>query len=139
MDEELLQLFGRLDDPKWWEAPPGFDRTKATQRVRSFVSELNADLAEPATVETGPAIQDASFHSQVELPGGRLRFSSFGDMVAFTPDHEVPTELVKLVGLLAPRHGYRLIPTEVLELPYTGRNPGVTGIATWWSRFFDWV
>jgi hypothetical protein len=137
--DELLHLLKRLDDPKRCEAPAGFDRSKATQRARAFVADLNGRLVEPAVLETGPSIQDASFHSQIKLPGGQLRFSAFGDLVAFTPDHEVTADVVSVVRDLVGLHGYRLMPSEVLEQPYPGAGRGVSGIATWWVRFFDWL
>ena len=139
MNEELGHLLADLDDPKWWEQPPGFDRAAARQRAQLFREALNGRLPTPATLETGSSVQDASFHSELRLQGGSLRFSSFGEMIAFTPDHSVPAEVVESVRELAGRHGYRLIPTEILEEPYTGKNPGVTGIRTWWIRFFDYV
>jgi hypothetical protein len=37
------------------------------------------------------------------------------------------------------QHGYVYMPATILEQPYTGNNPGVTGIPNWWIRYFDWV
>lgn len=60
-------------------------------------------------------------------------------MIAFTPDHEVQAEVVTAVHEMAAGHGFLEIPTPCLEASYSGRNPGVTGIDTWWTRYFDYV
>jgi hypothetical protein len=139
MVDEFESLFRTLDDPERWEEPRAFDRIHATKRFRAFATDLESRLSAPCAVETDSAIQDASFHSQIQLPGGWLRFSSFGDMIAFTLDHNVPEGVVNVVRELATVHKYTLIPTAVLEESYAGSNRGVTGISTWWDRFFDWV
>lgn len=94
--------------------------------------------------ETGSAIQDASFHSQIFIPLGDghnalLRFSNFGAMATIGPDEPAPTELLETVVELLEKHAYDYVPASVLEQPYTGANPGVTGIRSWWIRYFDWV
>ncbi len=139
MDDALRSLLMQHDDGIHWEYPAGFDHGRATNRFAAFASALSAELPEPVTTETGTSIQDASFHSQILLPGGALRFSSFGDMIAFTPDHEIPTRHVEAVVALAVRHGYTLVPTSALETPYDGAGAGSTEISTWWIRFFDWL
>ena len=139
MDDEIRALFRRYDDPRLWESPNGFDYEVALRRFRGFVDALESFLGQSLETETFPLIQDASFHSQICFSGGYLRFSSFGNMIAFTPDHRVSPLIVEAVVRLALQHQYQLVPTEDLEAPYTGSNPGVTGISTWWIRFFDWV
>jgi hypothetical protein len=75
----------------------------------------------------------------VYLGAGALRFSSFGEMIAFTPDHEAPPDVVDAVAALARTHGYVLIPTEALERDYPGYRDEGPRIHTWWIRFFDWL
>ena len=111
----------------------------AQTRFLAFSDTLAAEIDSPFTRETGKAIQDASFHSQLIFEWGTLRFSNFGDMIGFTPDHEAPPAVMDSVERLAKENGYILIPTDVLEKRYTGKNPGVTGIRDWWIRYFDWV
>jgi hypothetical protein len=89
--------------------------------------------------ETGTHIQDASFHSQIYLGTGALRFSAFGRMLAYTPDMEVEDDIREQVERLAAERGYILIPTDILETDYSGAHPGVDGIRTWWIRYFDWL
>jgi hypothetical protein len=94
--------------------------------------------------ETGVYIQDASFHSEITLPLENglvacIRFSNFGDMVSVSDGNPVPNATLQLLQELFLHHGYVYVPAAVLDAPYSGRNPGVTGIRTWWIRYFDWV
>jgi hypothetical protein len=141
---DYLELLWRHDHPTHWEYPPGFDYRAATERFARFVEELSAKLGVAPRVETGVHIQDASFHSQVflPLPGGRfalIRFSNFGDMATVSDDEPVPDSTMAEVLELLAKHGYVYVPAAVLAGTYTGSNPGVTGIDTWWIRYFDWV
>ena len=136
---EIMALFARYDDPVRWEYPATFDRKLAISRFREFVHALDAITSTTHQTETESDIQDASFHSQVNLGSGWLRFSNFGNMTAITPGAEVDEALVSTLHTLCEKRGYVLIPADVAELPYTGLNPGVTGIRDWWIRFFDWV
>ena len=135
--ETLTHLLRRLDDPVRAEAPAGFDRSNAIARFREFATEL----AEASTVElvSDTRIEDASFFADLWFGAGALRFSCFGDMIALTPDAEPPPSLLEHIRKLATRHGYVFVPTDVLEQPYTGINPGVTGIRDWWIRYFDYL
>lgn len=136
---DYRHLFQELDDPVFWECPRQFDRTLAQLQFLSFADALAAELRVQFQRETGNNIQDASFHSQLVFDWGSLRFSNFGNMIAFTPDHETPAAVATVIEGLAKEMGYILIPTEVLEEPYSGANAGVTGIRNWWIRYFDWV
>ncbi len=141
---DYAKLLARHDHPTQWEYPPGFDYNAATSRFAEFVAGLSEVLGSAPLAETGVHIQDASFHSQVflPLPGGRhglIRFSNFGDMATVSDDEPVPEPTMALVTELLPRHGYTYVPAGVLHAPYTGSNPGVTGISSWWIRYFDWV
>ena len=147
MEEHWKELLERHDDPKHWEYPGDFshkDHSEAVQRFQKFVTELKSLLGRTWPTETGIYIQDASFHSQIlfvstEDQQDGLRFSNFGNMIAFTPDLDIPDSIRDAVVSLAKQLEFVLVPTEILEEKYTGSNPGVTGIETWWIRYFDWV
>jgi hypothetical protein len=141
---DYQQLLREYDDSTHWEYPPSFDYRAATIRFKKFADELSATLGVPLTTETGSYIQDASFHSQLLVPlaGGRntlIRFSNFGNMVTISEDEPAPEEMLSTIKRLFDRYGYVYVPASVLEQPYRGSNPGVTGIDTWWIRYFDWV
>lgn len=141
---DYLELLRRYDHPTHWEHPPGFDYRQAEVRFARFVEDLSAASGVAPRVETGVHIQDASFHSQAFLPlaDGRfalIRFSNFGDMVTVGDDEPIPEPTMHVIRELFSRHGYVYVPAVVLAEPYTGSNPGVTGIDTWWIRYFDWV
>ncbi len=141
---DYAQLLAKHDHPTHWEYPPGFDYEAATARFGKFVAALSAALGEPMTSETGVHIQDASFHSQVFLPlsGGRqglIRFSNFSDMATVGDGEPVPEPTMAVVLELLARHGYIYVPAALLDTDYTGSNPGVTGIRSWWIRYFDYV
>jgi hypothetical protein len=127
------------DDPVRWEYPEGFDYSAAVSRFREFVAKINRVLGTRFKTETESHIQDASFHSQVDLGGVWLRFSNFGDMVAVTDDSFADPDTLRIVRAHLSDHCYRFMPNSVLDQPYTGSNLGVTGIDTWWIRYFDWV
>ena len=137
--EEALELFHKYNDPRRWEYPEKYDYLGAISQFSRFVKALDVATGHPHKVETGSHIQDASFHSEVYINTGWLRFSNFGNMVSITPDHEVDSATVTTILRLCQEMGYTFIPTEFTELPYTGTNPGVTGIRNWWIRYFDYV
>jgi len=132
----VLELY---DDTSSWERPNHFDWAKESADFLAFVEELESTLRRKLERETGSHIQDASFHSQIVLPGGLLRFSNFGRMVAFTPDSEVPEEVRLVIVQLATARGYTLIPTADLERPYPGGGGTRFTIGTWWIRYFDYL
>jgi hypothetical protein len=138
-DEDYIELLKRNDDPDRWETPLGFDYGRESQDAQNFVNELQEKLHREIKFESGSHIQDASFHSQILFGQDSLRFSSFGRFAAFSPDAELPEEDCQIIKGLLEKRGYVLVPTRLLETKYTGKNPGVTGIRTWWIRFFDWV
>ena len=151
METDYAALLEQHDDPGNWEAPPGFDPDRAVARFNAFVRELEALLGERLASETEGWIQDASFHSQVFLPASiravpagpsevtPLRFSRFGDMVASGAERDLKPEALSQIRRLLEAHGYTVVPVAYLHRPYTGRNPGVTGIESWWVRYFDWI
>ncbi len=150
-----LRILQAHDDPVRWETPQGFDQRAAEEYFLAFAHELERMLVVSLDIETGMQIQDASFLGQIRLHGSLiseeanpdidyavLRVSNWGQMatVRSGSDKDVlkPAVLDHIKTLLA-RFGYVYIPPSVLEWPYTGHNPGVTGIRTWWIRYFDWV
>ncbi|MEO0328817.1 MAG: hypothetical protein AAF217_09490 [Pseudomonadota bacterium] len=139
--ESLLELH---DDETRWEAPANFDYAEARTRFAEFVDVLEAVFETSFQSETGLNIQDASFHSQIFFDSGLtrchlIRFSNFGDMVAIADDDEIPLSLLIRLQAMLTQAGYTVVPFEYLEKPYTGLNAGVTGIDTWWIRYFDYV
>lgn len=141
---DFTALLQQHDDPSRWESPRAFDRVAAAGRFARFSETLSSALAVPLKSETGSAIQDASFHSQIFLPLGDerhavVRFSNFGNMATISEEEPLPAQLLETVVELLRKYRYRYVPASVLEQPYTGKNPGVTGIPSWWIRYFDWV
>lgn len=141
---DYVELLQRFDDPQRWEYPKGFDYDAATGRFAIFADALSSALGQPLRTESERYIQDASFHSQIYLPLDKerfalIRFSNFGDMVTVSEDEPIPNEVKEMVIDLLGHHNYVYVPASVLEHPYTGVNPGVTGIRNWWIRYFDWV
>jgi hypothetical protein len=141
---EYLNLLRQHDDPRRWEYPTGFDYDAATRRFAKFTEALSALLKVTLKSESGSYIQDASFHSQIYVPLDSerytlIRFSNFGNMATVSEDEPVSEELMRAIVELLEKHGYVYVPAAVLDQPYTGENPGVTGIRTWWIRYFDWV
>jgi hypothetical protein len=141
---DYQELLRRHDHPTHWEYPPGFDYQRATARFAQFVKDLSAVMGIALHSETGIYIQDASFHSEITLPlqdplVAWIRFSNYGDMVTVSNDNPVTEETLQVIQNLLAQHGYVYVPADVLHTPYTGTNPGVTGIDTWWIRYFDWV
>lgn len=140
MDEkEVLAFFRENDDPVRWEYPKDFDYDDAISRFREFAVAFDAATGVTHPFETESYIQDASFHSQINLGGGWLRFSNFGNMVTYDPSLEVEAGTLDKLRTLCKDKGYVFIPPDFIEIPYTGRNPGVTGIRDWGIRFFDYV
>lgn len=138
-ERDALALFREYDDAENVEYPAAFDYKAAVARFRSFAAALDAATVVSHSLETESHIQDASFHSQIDLGAGWLRFSNFGEMVSLTADHEVSEATLAVVLHLCVDQGYIFIPTEFAELPYTGGTVGVDGIRDWGIRYFDWL
>ena len=144
---DYWQLLREHDDPICWEYPSGFDYGLATAKFEVFSKERSLSLGLPLKTETGSHIQDASFHSQIYVPQAddryaQVRFSNFGNMVSVFDvfeDQPVTENMLEIIKKLLEKHGYIYVPASILGQPYTGRNPGVTGIRNWGIRFFDWV
>jgi hypothetical protein len=136
---EIEALLASNDDSLGWECPRNFDRSQAVQQFRKFLSALEDETGLRFEFETESSIQDASFHSEIRMQTGWLRFSNFGRMIAFTPDYEAPSDVVATIHRLAPGHGYSIIPTDALETDYTSKRDGSEKIDSWWIRFFDYL
>ena len=136
---EMNALLQQHDSPEHWEYPRDFDRATEGRDFAAFLMDLETALGQRLPVETGAHIQDASFHSQIGLLGGALRFSNFGRMIAFTPDAEIAEEMARTVRQLAATHGYVLVPTSDLETLYPREEGLRLGIRTWWIRYFDYL
>lgn len=108
--------------------------------MQAFAIALCTRVGRTLSVNSGRSIQDASFFGEIDLHPlfGRLRFSSYGRMIAFTPDHDIPDEIVAMVSDLAQERGYILIPTSLLETTYSGHIQS-DSIDTWWIRYFDYL
>jgi len=141
-------LLEDLDDPVRAEAPPRWDRRAAETTFVALAQTLEQRLGYRCAYETGAFIQDASFHGQLRLPRElltdeyivQLRASNFGNLATIYDDDTVVKQGARatIVSTLA-EFGYIYIPIDVLNIPYTGRNPGVSGFRTWGERFFDWI
>ncbi|MFD2784640.1 hypothetical protein [Hymenobacter rubripertinctus] len=145
-NEQLQRLLEQLDTAKNWEYPTGFDYLPKLRKLQLTVAVLQMETGLQLPVETGSAIQDAPFHSQVLLPGPDensvnqvLRFSNFGELVALADEELIaPLLLATIVRLLA-NHGYVYVPEVVYNLEYTGKQVGIDPVLNWWQRFFEWM
>ena len=145
--DDLLRTLVSADDPvyaDWPRGREGYDRRESEERFERFAANVVELLGGGCRIETGALIQDASFVGQVILRGGEevtaIRVSHFGPFVAVLDDEGVlDSEVLVQVQAVAAAHGYTWIPSQMLEEPYTGDNPGVTGFSTWRHRFFDWI
>jgi len=140
----ILELLKIHDDPEHWEYPLGFDYNAEQKRFLQFAGAFSAALNLNPKIETGSCIQDASFHSQLIFSVGlakfhSLRFSNFGSFITINDGEDLPEEMLATTLQLADEFGYTYIPYRYLDADYTGSNPGVTGIDSWWIRYFDYV
>jgi hypothetical protein len=148
MNEEYYSILRKFDDPVRWENPEDFDYEKEQQNFFVAKDHLQCVLRQKLDFETGSHIQDASYHSMIKISGqllknpedyAQVRFSNFGKMISFVNENCIKENIqIDIVQHLITL-GYAYIPEKVLEEQYTGKNPGVSGIYTWWVRFFDWV
>lgn len=139
-----MALLNEYDDPVLWEYPAGFDYRFEQDRFQNFAREFSIALNLTPKIETGICIQDASFHSQLIFPVGLarfhlLRFSNFGSFLTINDDEDLPDEIFATILRLAKEFKYTYIPYRYLDANYNGANPGVTGIDSWWVRYFDYV
>jgi hypothetical protein len=133
--DELEMLAGQ-DDPLHWEEPANFDRARALSTFRRFVSDLEDALSHRLDYDAFASLDDARFHGEIFLAGGPLRFSNFGRMVAFVEGKKTPAALRAAVTRICRAHGYTLLDDEVLETPYSGKNPRLSRGGSWLTRYF---
>lgn len=147
-DDEFMKLLRANDDPTYSEARPGFDRAAAESRFVKFSKHLNSALGVECTPESGLMIQDASHHGDIRPPESLLkesfalgvRVSNFGRFcTVYNDDSVVKSDIPATIKRVASEHGYVYIPSRVLEMPYDGENPGISGFRDWGERFFDWI
>jgi hypothetical protein len=131
-----LEMLARHDDPLHWEEPPTFDRALALATFRRFVADLEDTLGRRVDHEAFASLDDARFHGEIFLAGGPLRFSNFGQMVAFVEGHKTPAALRSTVARLCRAHGYTLLDNDVLDTPYAGTNPRLRRAGSWLARYF---
>ncbi|MGZ3584986.1 MAG: hypothetical protein ACXVCT_19780 [Ktedonobacterales bacterium] len=98
--------------------------------------------------ETYPTIQDASFHGAKYLPRELLtedyvvsiRTSNFDHLATVYDDETiVQPDVLSTIGSVLEEQGFTYVPTEILDAPFTGKNPGVSGFRTWGQRYFDYL
>ena len=148
MNEQYLVILKANDDSTRWEYPEGFSYQDAQNKFISAKNMLQNVLRKKLKFETGSHIQDASYHSRILLDieflksskeHSQVRFSNFGNMVSFVNEDLIKENIkIDIVQHLL-NLGYVYVPEKVLEEQYTGNNPGVAGIDTWWVRYFEWV
>ena len=150
MDPQLLQFLLNLDDPKYHETPPEFDWPAEMEKVQRLAPELSRIAGQDFAVDR--TVQDASFFTELRIleeadRGDRythyiraaVRFSAFGRMVTVWANPGrmlLDADQKRRILEVLEREGYRYVPAEALDVPYTGTNPH---IATWWIRFFDYL
>ncbi|MES2823475.1 MAG: hypothetical protein V4732_07730 [Pseudomonadota bacterium] len=148
MNDQYLAILKAYDDPACWEYPEEFSYQEQQQKFFSAKGLLQNVLRRKLNFETGSQIQDASYHSCIHLDvellkssekQSQLRFSNFGNMISFVNENSIKESIKIDIIQHLQNIGYVYIPEAVLEEQYTGKNPGVSGIETWWVRYFEWV
>jgi hypothetical protein len=149
MQPAVHELLDAADDPGHAEHPPGFDWAALRSRVISLQPVLERIAARPFVLDD--KAQDASFFADlsIQIPGPQpnwidtmfaVRFSNFGDLFttwSHSPER-LPDALAAELVAAVEAVGFRFVPPEALEEPYTGRYTGFRSI-TWWIRFFDYL
>ena len=130
----FVELLKRCDDPLCWEAPHGFERPSAIRAFRLFLTGLEECLGHKLDYETGGSSDESTFHAEIFLASGSLRFSNFGSLVAFVGERSLPAQLESAVSELAEELGYVLVPHDVLDARYAGRH---SPCDNWQQRFFE--
>jgi hypothetical protein len=95
---EALNLFNTHNDAIYWEYTKYFDLDEANKRFRHFAHAFDIATRKTHPIETGTSIQDASFHSQIDLGGTYLRFSNFGNMVTVDDEGAIDSQSLSIIG-----------------------------------------
>ncbi len=149
MDERIRSLLEGADDPEHAEYPPAFDWRVQIDRVAVLKPALDRLSGRDFVQEDD---QDASFTCQlfVQRPGKLpnwidhvipVRFSNFGDLFttwSLCEAERLPEAVVAALTSEIEAAGFRFVPSEALDEPYSGRHPHFAG-KTWYARFFDWL
>ncbi|MCC6820905.1 MAG: hypothetical protein V9H26_10925 [Verrucomicrobiota bacterium] len=139
----FLEILKSFDDSEHAEYPVGFVHEAAWSKFEKLAQEVCPQYP-GSEFETGLRIQDASFHGQIMLKvrGGIavIRASNFGNLITIL-DEDSLLENLSMTRLkrIFEKFGYTFVPSEILELDYTGKNGGVNGFRSWRLRFFDYT
>jgi len=146
MTPETLALLVASDHPTECEAPPGFDRERAIHRVRALLPTLRRIAG--LDLQLDDRAEDASFFCEVACyrdvsPGHAayvilIRFSAFGELVTVNAADDVDARMVEDLIAALVEAGFRYVPADDLEEPYTGGNPHLRG-QSWGIRYFDYL
>jgi hypothetical protein len=136
--QELLRAY---DERDCYEFPTQDSYDDLWQRARGVQCDLAEKLGCPFDFDD--TVQDASFHSEIGLPGGArhgpqpsLRFSNFGSMVSVTIPEVAPSVLSAVRDVLR-NHNFIYVPRAVLDVRYEGVLRHDV-IESWWVRYFDY-
>jgi len=142
---EIQNYLKAQHDPERYEQSFSFDRVDSEKRFNRVVAELEKYFGGACYAVCDHSIQDASFFAEVALPRALfddvvlLRFSAFGNMVAFRDESELDAASIQEVAQILSRNGFVFIP----EAAFAGfRYDGEYAERfhhSWWFRFFDYV
>ena len=157
-DNDYLRVLEAHDDLRLWYGPADLDYEAAERRFLDFARELQETFGVECWVESGAAVQDASFLGQITLPPDcfnvrdrvtdpvLLRVSNWGNLATVYDDTALEPEWLEQIKAVLERFGYQYIPPSVLQRPY--RRMRLRGLArpnmpgrrlTWWDRYFDYL
>lgn len=150
METALRELLDSADDPVNAEGDPTLDWPAIHASVAALKPKLERIAERPFVQDNG--VQDASFFTELSIhrSGSQpnwidtvfaVRFSGFGQLFTTWSHCEVeklPPEVAAELVAAVSQAGFRYVPAEALDAPYTGRHPGFAG-SSWWIRFFDYV
>ena len=146
--EDYDGLLRKYDDSHFIEYPAGFDLIAAQQRFSRLAQAMAEEIGTDLSVESGVAIQDASYHGEISLPDRlksdpetvvAVRISNFGSFASITGEEALASGVSERLLSLLSRHGYTFVPEWALDRDYDGSIPATIGIRTWWIRFFDYL
>lgn len=152
MDAEKLKLLQLNDDLKDCEYPSGFNHSASMRRVEALKPKLNAIVGKYFKLDEN--VQDASFFTELAILEPpiygvnmyhyvlSIRFSSFGNFfTVWSNSISEKIEDAKINEVIAQTEadGFIYIDAETLGQKYTGKNPHLSDLANWWSRYFDYL
>ena len=142
--EDLLDA----DDPLECEAPHDFDRDATLLRIRDLQPALERLTGLPFQIDE--QVQDASYFAELfardpierPLPSGGcyietfigVRFSAFRDLFTIWTCSSVrpisDDERARIAKLVSSA-GFLYVPSDILDLPYTGNNVHLRHLRDW--------